>query len=268
MRLLQNMENKNKVEKANNPLVNFLLVGAQKSGTTTLHAYLQEHLEIKMSSKKEVHFFNKDDYFKKNMPDYTYYHSFFDVSGADKYLYGEATPAYMYCRDAPRRIWQYNPNMKIIVILRNPIDRAYSHWNMEVSRGAETLGFEDALKQEEKRCREALPAQHYVYSYLDRGSYSSQIRELWRFFKREHVLILKYEQLKNDPESVLIKTFNFLGVNGLPSKSFLLEEKILHRASYKEKMSDETRLFLKKYFRAEIFQLEYLLGSKYGDWLA
>ena len=265
MHLLPNMENKNT---ANNPRVNFLIAGAQKSGTTTLHAYLQEHPEIQMSSKKEVHFFNRSEFFKKDPPDYSYYHSFFDLLGADKHLYGEATPAYMYCRDAPKRIWQYNPDMKIIVILRSPIDRAYSHWNMEVARGAETLSFEDAIQQEAERCREALPEQHYVYSYLDRGFYSSQIRELWRFFTKERVLILEYEQLKNDPGSVLMAAFNFLGVDVLSISSFLLKEKRLHKASYKEKMSDETRLFLKKYYQAEIAQLEYLLGSNYGGWLA
>lgn len=252
----------------NHPLVNFLLVGAQKSGTTTLYSYLQEHPEIMMSSKKEVHFFNKDDYFKKEVPDYSYYHTFFGVPETGTYLYGEATPAYMYCRDAPKRIWQYNPDMKIILILRNPIERAFSHWNMEVSRGAESLSFIEALRKESERSREALPSQHYVYSYMDRGYYSCQIRELWRFFKQEHTLVLKYDELKDNPSSVLVKLFDFLGVDRSYAKTLTYEKKILHKASYKTNMSEEERTLLQECYEHEIFQLEFLLGMECSDWLA
>ena len=75
--------------------------------------------------------------------------------------------------------------MRLIVILRNPIERAYSHWAMEHRRGNDQLPFALALEQEEARCREALPFQHRVFSYVDRGFYSAQLRRLWRFFGRE-----------------------------------------------------------------------------------
>ncbi|MGB7755383.1 MAG: hypothetical protein WBL23_04905, partial [Salinisphaera sp.] len=99
-----------------------------------------------------------------------------------KIVFGEATPIYMYWHDAPRRMWEYNPNMKLIVVLRNPIDRAFSHWNMEKSRNAESLSFWDAIQNEEPRCKEALPYQHRTYSYVDRGFYLEQLRRLWRYF--------------------------------------------------------------------------------------
>jgi hypothetical protein len=70
----------------------------------------------------------------------------------------------MYWYDAPRRIWQYNPDMRIVILLRNPVDRAYSHWNMERERGAEPLEFRQAIATEADRCRAALPAQHRVFS--------------------------------------------------------------------------------------------------------
>ena len=114
-------------------VVNFLICGTQKGGTSALDAYLREHPEICMADKKEVHFFDNKKFFNKNKPDYSKYHSFFNPQSSHKLL-GETTPIYMYWHDSPRRIWQYSPNMKIIVILRNPIDRAYSHWNMERSK--------------------------------------------------------------------------------------------------------------------------------------
>lgn len=248
-------------------IVDFLLVGVQKSGTTTLYSYLRDHPAISMASIKEVQFFNNDRLFESGAPDYTWYHSFFN-DDLDYNLQGEATPAYIYCRDAPKRIWQYNPDMKIIVILRNPIERAYSHWNMEISRGWDNLSFIDALKQETERCREALPSQHYVYSYIDRGYYSSQIRELWRFFKKEQTLILKYDHLRDDPAAVLFRLFDFLGVDGSYAKRDNFKKKILHKASYKEAMSEEARILLTECYKNEILQLEYLLDLDFGDWLA
>ena len=89
--------------------------------------------------------------------------------------------------------------MRLIVILRNPIERAYSHWAMEHQRGDDPLPFALALEQEEARCREALPFQHRVFSYVDRGFYSAQLRRLWRFFGREQVLVLTQEELRLSP---------------------------------------------------------------------
>jgi hypothetical protein len=256
------------------PLVNFLIVGAQKSGTTTLHAYLKEHPEIIMSARKEVHFFNKDEFFETIEPDYSYYHSFFDeelintqIIGLNKKLLGEATPAYLYCRDAAKRIWQYNPSMKIIIILRNPIDRAFSHWNMEVSRGAESLSFSDALKYEPERCKQALPAQHYVYSYLDRGFYSAQIREYWRFFSKQQVLVIKYDELVKAREKVLQEVFGFLGVDQKKAQILSQERKKLNAIAYEEHMSSAQRRDLSLYYKYEIKQLEAMLGWQCGKWL-
>ncbi len=258
------------------PWVDFLIVGAQKSGTTTLHAYLKEHPEIMMPDRKELHFFNKDDFFKASEPDYAHYHSFFNEacekmqtseSNNDRLL-GEATPAYLYCRDAAKRIWQYNPAMKIIIILRNPVDRAFSHWNMEVARGAESLSFSDALKYESTRCRQALPSQHYVYSYRDRGFYSAQIREYWRFFSKQQVFVIKYDDLVKESEKVLQKTFGFLGVAQEKAHILSHETKKLNAIAYKERMTEAQRQDLLSYFRYEIKQLEDMLGWQCETWFA
>ena len=245
--------------------VNFLIAGAQKSGTTTLHAYLKQHSEIGMATKKEVHFFNQEHLFKKG-GDYSFYHSFFDFSLEQK-MRGEVTPAYMYSRDAPRRIWEYNPKMKIIIILRNPIDRAYSHWNMEKNRGAEELSFREALEQEESRSRLVLPSQDYRHSYIDRGYYVSQIREMWRLFSRKQVLVLNYDALCNDYVQVLVAIYDFLGVSNNRDSYQYNGDKVLHKGCYAEEIKEVDKLFLKNIYACEIKQIENLLGWNCSSWL-
>ena len=145
------------------PYVDFIVAGAQKGGTTALDFYLRQHPNICMATGKEVHFFDTEKFFQGHKVDYDEYHSRFEPN-ASHVLVGEATPIYMYWHYAPRRIWEYNSKMKLIILLRNPIERAYSHWNMERSRNWEHLPFWDAIQYESQRCREALPYQHRVYS--------------------------------------------------------------------------------------------------------
>ncbi len=185
--------------------VGFVVAGAQKAGTTALDAYLRLHPDISMASQKEVHFFDKDDVYASDQPAFDYYHKFFN---ADDYragkLLGEATPSYIFLHRVAARIWQYNRSMKFIVILRNPIDRAFSHWNMEHVRGNETLSFFDAVTQESIRGGAALENQHRVYSYIARGYYSCQLQRLWDFFPKQQVLILKYDDLCSQPAQMRI----------------------------------------------------------------
>lgn len=152
-------------------LLIFLVVGAQKSGTTALDHFLRQHSSVEMAATKEAHFFDDEIVFSKSDVDYSFYYQYFALS-ANAQARGEVTPIYLYWDKAARRIWEYNPKIKLIAILRNPIERAFSHWNMERDRGAESLPFMQAIQSEAERCREALPLQHRVYSYLDRGFYS------------------------------------------------------------------------------------------------
>jgi len=132
---------------------------------SSLDAYLRTHPAICMANRKEVHFFDNERIFIQRDIDYSAYQTFFSPSPS-QHLLGEATPIYMYWYDAPRRIWQYNPAMKIIVVLRNPIERAFSHWNMERDRNADSLPFFEAIQSESERCRVALPSQHRVFRML------------------------------------------------------------------------------------------------------
>jgi hypothetical protein len=246
-----------------NRRVDFIVCGTQKGGTSALDAYLREHPEICMADAKEVHFFDDETIFRNMSPDYSAYHSKFSPEPSHKIL-GEATPIYMYWFDAPKRIWQYNPNMKLIVILRNPVDRAYSHWNMEKSRNADRLSFWEAIHLERERCRESLPFQHRVYSYVDRGFYLEQLRRLWTYFREEQVLILKNEELRNQPQETLRKVFNFLQVD----PSHVVEPKDVHSLSYGSLCNIREREYLRSIYVHEIRNIESTLGWDCSNWLS
>jgi hypothetical protein len=243
--------------------VNFIICGAQKSGTSALDAYLREHPEICMANGKELHFFDTESNFLNVKPDYSIYHSAFSSKPSHKML-GEATPIYMYWYDAPKRIWQYNPKMKLIVVLRNPIDRAYSHWNMQRSRNIENLSFWDALHIERARCREELPYQHRSYSYIDRGFYLEQLRRLWFYFPEEQILILRNEHLKNQPIDVLQDVCRFLQVTPFQK----IETKDVHSRPYALPMSDAEKEYLLSLYEFEIRGLERALGWDCSNWLS
>ncbi|MEZ5471432.1 MAG: sulfotransferase domain-containing protein [Marinicella sp.] len=243
-------------------MINFLICGTQKGGTSALDTYLREHPEICMANVKEVHFFDREVHFDSNEVDYSKYHSYFEPKSHHKAI-GEATPIYMYWKSSPKRIWQYNPNMKIIIILRNPIERAYSHWNMERMRGADQFSFWDAITNENKRCMEASPLQHRVYSYVDRGFYLRQLRNLWKFFPKKQVLVLKNEDLKNKPVETLNKICDFLNITRFES----IKPKKVHARPYDAEIKPKEKDFLKPIFKAEIKNLERELQWNCKDWL-
>ena len=243
--------------------IDFLIIGTQKSGTTALNKYLMQHPEIQMATTKEVHFFDNESNFETDDIDYNQYHQFFSFSNDDK-VYGEATPIYSYWDNSISRIWEYNEKIKLILLLRNPIERAYSHWNMERSRNAEKFSFWDAINLENERIKENLPFKHRVYSYIDRGFYSEQIRNIYRFFTKSQVLILKYESLKNDYQTTLNNITNFLNV-----KSFDFKElKNIHAREYKTSLSYKEHTFLRNIFLNEIELLEKELKWDCSRWKA
>lgn len=241
--------------------VAFLICGTQKGGTTALADYLRGHPELFLPEEKELHFFD-DETQDWRRPNYKSYHRHFQTA-CRKNLWGEATPIYMYWEDSCRRIWQYNPAMKLIVTLRNPVSRAYSHWTMERARGAEDLNFEEAIRQEGERCRSALPYQHRVFSYLDRGFYSHQLKRLWRYFPKESVLVLRQEDLNERPEDVLGRICEHLGVSAMPG----IKKLFSHVSQYEQPMNQSTREKLRLLYWHEICSLEALLGWDCQNWL-
>jgi hypothetical protein len=242
-------------------LVNFVVGGTQKGGTSALDLFLRQHREICMpKTKKELHYFDREEYFEKR-PNYKKYHTYFQPEPQHR-LIGEATPSYMYWTAAPYRIWSYNPQMKWILVLRNPIERAFSAWNMETKRGAEHLSFAEAVEREADRCREALPHQHRVFSYVDRGFYAHQVRRLFNIFGANNLLILLTEDLRRDHHETLRKIFEFLQVDS----GFIAPEASVFEQDYDQQIDPELYSRLMEWFYYDIKQLERLLQRDLSAW--
>lgn len=255
-------------------LPDFLIIGAARSGTTSLYEYLSEHPLIIPGVGKEVYFFDKK--FTKGI---NWYKTFFptkinmsiiESKQKNKCITGEATPRYLHYPHAPKRIFQFLPNIKLIVLLRNPIDRAYSHYQMEVSSGNEELSFEDAIEQEKDRIKEDMKKMEndekfysvYFYrkSYLTRGIYVDQLKRWFEFFPKEKFLILKSEDLYSDPSKIYQQTLDFLGLKKHELNSFEA-----HRMRKYSSISKKTREKLTNYFMPYNEQLYQLLGRNL-DW--
>jgi hypothetical protein len=244
-----------------NRKADFVIAGAQKAGTSALASYLNEHPEIGLADCKEVHFFDREKYFHRCKPPYSLYLSHFSNVLSRKCI-GEATPSYLYWRPVPQRLRDYNPSLKIIAILRNPIDRAYSHWNMEREKKVELLSFGDALNAELTRAREAHPNQHRC-AYIYRGFYAEQLERLWTCFPKSQTLILRNENLRNNPLLMMNEICRFLDVR--PFEKIIPREE--HSRQYIAPMNPKEREFLKTLFAPDIKKLETLLGWDCSDWL-
>src|SRR6266700_2176906 len=136
--------------------LDFILAGAQKCGTTALHYFLQKHPRITMGDQQEMHFFDDDDLFSVPV-NYELLHRHFPrlarstllrYATARRAIAGDCTPSYLYWKPTAERIWSYNPQIKLLVLLRNPVERAFAHWNMQRFKGREPLDFFDAVKEE------------------------------------------------------------------------------------------------------------------------
>jgi hypothetical protein len=199
------------------PRVNFLVAGVQKGGTTALFSYLNEHPELNMAPEKEVHFFDDETGVNWSAPDYDAFHRRFSWSKPGPA--GEATPIYIYWPESLKRIRAYNPAMKLILLFRDPAERAYSQWRMETARGAETRPFSWCVRQGRERVRDNFdpPGHHRVFSYVERGFYGRQLEQCLRLFPSEQLLLLRSDDLRRDPSSVLGRVCDFLQVRHLPS---------------------------------------------------
>jgi len=243
--------------------VGFVIAGTQRGGTTTLYEYLRRHPEICMPVEKELHFFDDDELWRSPPPPYERYHAAFRVEPSHRLL-GEATPVYMYWEPALPRIREYNPTMKLIVLLRNPITRAYSHWNHEWQSGRETLSFHDALLAERMRSEQVKPAQLRYSSYVQRGMYTPQLQRIWRSFPASQTLVLRTDDLRTGLADVFARVADFLGVARFAPVNAITA----NAHAYEAPMAAEDRRYLAGVFEAEIGQLERLLGWDCRGWLS
>lgn len=187
----------------------FLCIGAAKAGTTTLHDILIQHSDIYLPKFKEAHFFDNDDNFSKGIAHYEK-----EVFGGVKNeaVIGEITPSYLYFDEVPERIAEsIGTDVKLIIMLRHPVDRAWSHYQMHHLRGNEKLGFEQAIEQESDRLNDDfLSASRF--SYMHRGHYMEQIQRYLKFFPRENMHFILFEDFVKDIPAHIDAVLGFLDV--------------------------------------------------------
>jgi hypothetical protein len=162
------------------------------------------------------------------------------------------------------RIRAYNPDMKLIAVLRHPVSRAYSHWNMFRARGESAISFNEALSRELAIMAAPAKSDASGYTCIRRGLYAQQLTRLWQHFPREQTLILRHERLQAQPEAVLARICDFLGMPRLQG----IAPRQVHAYPYPEPMAETDRRLLLDCFREDTEQLQQLLGWDCRAWLA
>lgn len=242
--------------------VSFIVAGAQKGGTSALDAYLREHPELCLPRRKELHFFDTDANFAVEPVDYGPYHANFDPHPPQRLL-GEVTPAYVYWPTAAERMARYNPAMKLILVLRNPITRAFSQWNMARQLHREPLPFLEALRVEPERRRNLPLERAKRFTYVERGFYAAQLQRLWQHFPVAQTVVFKSEELLGNPAELLGRVAELLDIATFPP----IAEKSVHAREYDATMSADEKHYLIGVFEQEIRELERLLGWDCSAWL-
>ena len=186
---------------------NLFIVGAPKAGTTSLHYYLSQHPDVCMSTVKEPNFFSAEeigDLYYGTVPvrSQTDYEALFERSAR---VTGEASVSYLYYENVAQRLKDFNPSAKIIIILRDPVARALSHHKMDCRLGFCNVSLNSVLDEPER-----YPA--YFRQFVELGDYFNQVTRYLQVFGPDAVLILKYEQLKEDPLGFMAAVFDFLGL--------------------------------------------------------
>ena len=293
---------------------NFIIIGAMKSATTSLYTYIKQHPDIFMTKVKEPMFFNnfqqENNYnilgskSKKSTTLEEYLAMFKDAK--NEKAIGEASPAYIYNENAPYLIKEHLPDVKIMAILRQPIDRAYSNFLHTKRADRENVNsFEQAIKIEKERISDNWSP---LYHYIQKGFYSVQLKRYYNLFRKENIKVYLFEDVVKNPKETLKDIFKFLNVDenieidvskksnvsGTPKGilGFILKKmryynlmpkfaisdylptfiiNLLFKSVYKdtEKLDSVLRKELTdKYFREEILKLEKLIDRDLSNWLS
>lgn len=277
--------------------VNTFIVGAPKAGTTSLHHYLNQHTDVSMSSVKEPNFFSSKEveslfYNSKCIDDSNDYHKLFSIE--KRQVRGEASVSYLYYEHVPKRIYDYNSEAKIIIMLREPIERAFSHYLMDCRLGFCSEKLEDIIDNPQSYPQ-------YFQQYLELGNYYSQIKRYQDIFGKEQLLVIFYDDFKDNTEKVMNCVFSFLEIekqdidfsiknpflstsNTLISKLYkfkiirkavkaIMPERLLllirskyFSAKSKPMLSKATEQKLKVFYKSDVFQLEKLLNTDLARW--
>ncbi|MFB6355103.1 MAG: sulfotransferase domain-containing protein [bacterium] len=244
----------------------FLIIGAQKCGTTALADYLARHPELYPPRRKEVHYFDVNYVRGLN-----WYEQFF-IPPADEDESArtfDASPYYIFHPRTPERIAQDFPDISMIVLLRNPVDRAYSHYRHQVRKNREDLSFREAIETEEKRLEgeweklrrnpNYVSQEHRRFSYLARGVYVNQLKRWFDYFSRDQFLILKSEKFRRETNKIYNEVLQFV-----EAKEYQLETyREVSKHDY-QPMDQDLRQDLEEFYRPRNEKLYELLDRDMG----
>lgn len=285
---------------------NFFIVGAAKAGTTSLCEYLRQHPQIYMSPVKEPHFFSQGAplplprWAKPPILSTDDYLSLFRAADPAKHsAVGEASTSYLWDARTSERLRAQLPSAKIIALLRDPVERAYSHYLNDVREGIMTMSFEEAIRHEMRSSKKGLA---WSPKYVELGMYGKQIERYLRHFPRENMLILPFQELVNHPTKLINEVVVFLGLGEIAPNCikisgrfnayaapknkvahwilgrgnlrilsrYLVPTKVrgwvrhrfLFRSQDKPRMATSTRLLLQSLYDPDVTKLESLIGGR------
>jgi hypothetical protein len=241
--------------------VAFIIAGVQKGGTTALFDYLGEAADLSLSRVKEVHFFDDET---QDWPhaDYAAYHAnFAPFDGRPR---GEATPIYLYWPGSLERMAAYNPAMKLVVMLRDPVERAWSHWKMEYARGAETKPFAWCIREGRQRLFDAEPwGFHRETSYVERGFYGEQMARLYGVFPHDQVLVLRSDDLRREPGATISQVRGLLGLADTVAP-MAREVHVGREMNYGSDLTGADVDYLRSVYARDMARLADLTGVRFG----
>jgi len=239
-------------------LPDFLIIGAPKCGTASMMQYLADHSQIHFVVGEEPHFYT---YVEEGRPhwgvgDIDDYIGLFEGASAEQ-LCGEKSSWYLYSETAAEQIKKYAPDTKCIALLRQPVDRAYSHWSFRVQQGWESLSFKDALDVEEERiASDAFWGTHY----MNAGRYYEQLRRFHDQLGPDQVRVLWFEELAKDSDAVVRDALSFLGLepeetintDTVHNKTRFPRSRLLNQLSHSGSVRRVARSFIPAFARSYI----------------
>lgn len=248
--------------------LSFLVAGVQKAGTTALHDYLLQHPHLSLLKQKESHFFDNETT-NWTAPDYMAYESR-DRSQAELTIVGEATPIYIYWPTSMKRIRRYNPDMKLIFLFRQPVQRAWSQWKMEYARGSENKSFSWAIREGRARLitYNEMPGYHRVFSYVERGFYGEQLQRVLHVFPREQLLLLLSEDLKAHPTRIIQQVSEFLGVPEFKGEIKKFEPQVSPQPDNVTSLSETDATYLRNVYSDDLKHFAELSGLNITTWFS
>ena len=244
----------------------FLIAGAPRSGTTWLYHLLDRHPDVFMAkpARPEPKFFLVDELYERGF--HHYVETWFDGSSAYTAA-GEKSTNYLESSSAADRIHRHVPDVRLVFILREPTQRAYSNWAWSRMNRMESLDFAAALEQEDERERTVPSHLRYArpHAYFSRGLYAALLRPYFERFRREQILCLKFDDIILKPGELACRLHRFIGVTPRPDDTLGLD--VINPSEAGDAMSDEMRAHLRRRYAAATRELVSLLGPEFGDWI-